>query len=403
MRDRSFLALCALILVNQMGFGIITPVLPAYARSFGLDASSVGLVIGIYGFARFLANVPAGQLAERRGRRQVLIVGTVITSIASALIATATSLPLLLAYRLLAGLGAATVLTGGQIMVGDIATPENRGRMMSTYQGFFLVGVGLGPAPGGILADQFGLRAPFVAYAIFSALACVLAMLVIRETKPEAGSASAAAISSAASADGARIRATLFSRPFLLIGAVSFVQFFARTGAVFTAVPLLGIDRAGLTASQIGYAMAGVNLLNIATLYPSGQLADRVGRKLAIAPATLFCGLAMLLWGRATDYPSFILAAAVWGLGSGISGPSPAAYVADLAPADLRGRIFGYFRSVSDFGYIIGPLLIGAMIDRFGYGTPLMATAVMFLISGVAFWAFAPEFHRRAAPAVAAS
>src|SRR5262249_16995720 len=103
-RDRSFLALCALILVNQMGFGIITPVLPAYARSFGLDASSVGLVIGIYGFARFLANVPAGQLAERRGRRQVLIVGTVITSVASALIATATSLPLLLAYRLLAGL-----------------------------------------------------------------------------------------------------------------------------------------------------------------------------------------------------------------------------------------------------------------------------------------------------------
>lgn len=399
MRDRSFLALCALILVNQMGFGIITPVLPAYARSFGLDASSVGLVIGIYGFARFLANVPAGQLAERRGRRQVLIVGTVITSIASALIATATSLPLLLAYRLLAGLGAATVLTGGQIMVGDIATPENRGRMMSTYQGFFLVGVGLGPAPGGILADQFGLRAPFVAYAIFSALACVLAMLVIRETKPEGSSAATAAVASnASSADGTRIRATLLSSPFLLIGAVSFVQFFARTGAVFTAVPLLGIDRAGLTASQIGYAMAGVNLLNIATLYPSGQLADRVGRKLAIAPATLVCGLAMLLWGRATDYPSFILAAAVWGLGSGISGPSPAAYVADLAPADLRGRIFGYFRSVSDFGYIIGPLLIGAMIDRFGYATPLMATAVMFLISGAAFWLFAPEFHRRAAP-----
>ena len=102
MRDRSFLALCALILVNQIGFGIITPVLPGFARSFGLDASSVGLVIGIYGFARFLANVPAGQIAERRGRRQVLIIGTIITSVASALMATATNLPLLLAYRLLA-------------------------------------------------------------------------------------------------------------------------------------------------------------------------------------------------------------------------------------------------------------------------------------------------------------
>ena len=163
MRDRSFVALCALILVNQMGFGLVTPVLPAYARSFGLDAASVGLVISIYGFARFLANVPAGQAAERIGRRPVLIIGTIITSVASALIATAGSLPFLLFYRLLTGLGAATVLTGGQIMVGDIATPERRGRMMSTYQGFFLVGVGLGPTPGGILADAFGVRAPFIA------------------------------------------------------------------------------------------------------------------------------------------------------------------------------------------------------------------------------------------------
>ena len=143
MRNRSFLALCFLVLVNQVGFGVITPVLPSYARSFGLSGGAVGLVIGSYGLARFLANVPAGHLAERQGRRRVIILGTAITSIAAALIATATSLTLLLAYRLLAGLGAATVLTAGEIMVGDIATPENRGRMMSLYQGFFLVCVGL--------------------------------------------------------------------------------------------------------------------------------------------------------------------------------------------------------------------------------------------------------------------
>ena len=184
MRDRSFVAVCALILVNQIGFGIVTPVLPAYARSFGLGPADIGLVIGIYGFARFLANVPAGQIAERRGRRPVLIIGTVITSVASALMATAGSLPQLLVYRLLAGLGAATVITGGQIMVGDLSNAQNRGRMMSMYQGVFLIGVGLGPTPGGLLADHLGIRAPFIAYAIFSALACVLALLIIRETRP---------------------------------------------------------------------------------------------------------------------------------------------------------------------------------------------------------------------------
>lgn len=409
LRDRTFLALCVLILVNQVGFGLMTPVLPAYSRSFGLGASEVGLVVGIYGFARFMANVPAGQLAERRGRREVLIVGTLITSVASALVASAANLPQLLAYRLLAGLGAATVLTGGQIMVGDIASPEQRGRMMSTYQGFFLVGVGLGPTPGGLLADHFGLRAPFIAYAVFSALACGLALTVIRETKPERPSGTAAPEASSAGLAGtapltASMRATLTSSAFVLIGLVSFVQFFARTGAFFTVVPLLGKERLDLSASQIGLAMTAVNVLNIATLYWAGVLADRFGRKPVIAPATIVSGLSLAIWAWAGGYPAFLLASMVWGLGSGIAGPAPAAYVADLAPSELRGRVFGAFRSVADAGYIVGPLFLGWLVDAAGYEAPLLLTAAMFLVSGAVFWVLAPEFHRaapRVAPAVA--
>jgi MFS transporter, DHA1 family, multidrug resistance protein len=394
LRDRSFLALCALILVNQLGFGIITPVLPGYARSFGLDASSVGLVIGVYGFARFLANVPAGQLAERRGRRQVLIIGTVITSVASALIAIADSLPQLLAFRLLSGLGAATVLTGGQIMVGDIASPEHRGRMMSTYQGFFLVGVGLGPAPGGVLADAFGLRAPFIAYAIFSALACLVALAFIRETRPVASAAAARAPAEHSMSQDATLRGTLLSSAFVLIAIVSWVQFFARTGAIFTLVPLLGREQADLTASQIGFAFTAVNVLTIAMLYPSGVFADRFGRKLTIAPSTIVAGLALALWAWSSDYSSFLWAAVVWGIGSGICGPAPAAYLADLAPAALRGRIFGAFRSTSDSAYIIGPLLLGALTDTYGYKLPLLLTGVLVVASGAMFWLLAPELHQ---------
>lgn len=394
MRDRTFAALCALILVNQLGFGIITPVLPAYARSFGLDASSIGLVIGIYGFARFLANVPAGQLAERGGRRKVLIVGTIITSVASALMATATDLPQLLLYRLLSGLGAATVLTGGQIMVGDIAPPERRGRMMSLYQGFFLVGVGLGPTPGGILADQFGLRAPFIAYAIFSALACGLALLLIRETKPDASAHREEEDARAASGEApASMMGTLLTPAFLLIGVVSFAQFFARTGAIFTIVPLLGKEQIGLSASQIGIAMSAVSLLNIGTLYYSGVWADRFGRKRVIAPATIVCGIGIAMFAFSGSYAMFFASAAFWGLGSGIGGPAPAAYVADFSPAALRGRVFGAFRSLSDCGYIVGPLLLGAMTDAYGFVPPLLLTAALFMASGVLFWLLAPEFH----------
>lgn len=409
MRDRSFMALCALILVNQMGFGLVTPVLPAFARSFGLDAASVGLVISIYGLARFFANVPAGHLAERSGRRPVLIVGTVITSVASALIATADSLPLLLFYRLLTGLGAATVLTGGQIMVGDIATPERRGRMMSTYQGFFLVGVGLGPTPGGILADAFGVRAPFIAYAVFSALACVVALFFIRETRPAlaatartaAGAPHEAASTPAAPAQP--LRATLLGAPFLLISIVSFATFFARTGAMFTVVPLLAREHIGLSASQLGLSLTAVSALGIVMLYPSGVLSDRFGRKRLIAPAMLVEATALAGFAVSGSYVAFLASALLWGFGSGISGPAPAAYVADLAPAEVRGPMYGIFRSVSDAGYIVGPLLLGSLIDHAGYAPPLLLTAALLATSGGLFWLFAPEFHQPArAPTPAA-
>ena len=403
LRDRTFAALCALILVNQLGFGLITPVLPSFARSFGLDASSIGLVIGIYGFARVLANVPAGQLAERGGRRKVLIIGTIITSVSSALMATATDLPQLLLYRLLSGLGAATVLTGGQIMVGDIAPPATRGRMMSLYQGFFLVGVGLGPTPGGILADHFGLRAPFIAYAVFSALACGVALLLIRETRPEPG-ARREAEHSTTDAPPASMAATMLTPAFLLIGVVSFAQFFARTGAIFTVIPLLGKEQIGLTASQIGIVMSTVSLLTIATLYHSGLWSDRFGRKRVIAPSAIVCGIGIAMFAFSSSYVMFFASAVFWGLGSGIGGPAPAAYVADLSPAALRGQMFGAFRSLSDCGYIAGPLLLGWMTDQYGFVPPLLLTAAMFISSGVLFWILAPEYHdaKRAAAATTA-
>ncbi|MGE3856362.1 MAG: MFS transporter [Dehalococcoidia bacterium] len=396
MLDRSFVALLALILVNQIGFGLITPVLPSYARSFGLDAADIGLVIGIYGFARFIANVPAGYLSDRRGRRQVLVLGTAVTSVASALIATSDSLPQLLAYRLLAGLGAATVITAGQIMVGDLARPENRGRMMSIYQGVFLFGVGLGPTPGGLLADAFGLRAPFIAYAVFSAGACLLAMLVIRETKPaEARLAEREAVTETSSAvDRATLLRTLGSRAFILIVFVSFAQFVGRTGALFTVAPLLGTEDLGLSSSKIGYALTLVNVLNIATIYFSGALADRFGRKVVIVPAMLVEGAGLALFAFADSYLLFLASAATWGFGSGISGPAPAAYVTDLAPGSVRARIFGYFRSLSDAGYVVGPLALGWIANRWGYDAPLLLTAGMILVAGVLFALFAPEFHR---------
>lgn len=388
---RIFLTLCTLILINQFGFGIITPVLPLYADSFGLGPSLIGVVIGIYGAARFLANIPAGRLAEVYGRRPVLIGGTLLTAVSSALVASAQSLPQLLAYRVMAGMGAATVLVAGQIMVGDLAGPENRARLMSTYQGFFLVGVGIGPLPGGVLADAFGLRVPFIAYAVFSALAGLVALCLIAETKPTV--ASSVATPDTTGRDDASVWSIVRSPAFVLVSAVTFVQFFARTGALFNVVPLVGRERLGLSSAQIGLTLTLVSVLNIATLYHSGVLSDRFGRKPVIWPSTVISGVSVAAFAFSGGYVAFLGSALLWGLASGVSGPSPGAYIADLAPATRRGRIFGLYRTCSDAGYIVGPLLLGWLVSLVGYTAPLLLTTAMFLVAGGLFALFAPETH----------
>src|SRR5262249_42043418 len=155
---------------------------------------------------------------------------------------------------------------------------------------------GIGPTPGGLLKDGFGLRAPFIAYGVFSALACLVALAVLRETRPAAARSIGTSARAVATPADPPARAVFTSRAFVLIGAVSFVQFWARTGALFTLVPLLGQDRIGLSATRVGLALTLPNLLNIAMLYHAGTLADRYGRKLVIAPATLVAGASMFLF-----------------------------------------------------------------------------------------------------------
>src|SRR4030081_1513560 len=175
--------MCVLIAVNQLGFGSIVPVTPLYAASFGVSPAAIGLTIALYGLARFLLAVPAGRLADRVGRRGTLALGGLVTVVGNLLCAVAPSYALFLGARFVAGAGAALILTAAQIVLADISPPAQRGRMMGIYSGVFAFAVGIGPYPGGLLAEQLGLNAPFVAYAALSSLVAVVAWLRVPETR----------------------------------------------------------------------------------------------------------------------------------------------------------------------------------------------------------------------------
>ena len=336
--------MCALIAVNQFGFGAVIPVLPLYAQSFSVSHAAIGATVAVYGLARVLLGVPTGALADRLGRRGTLAIGGAVSAFGNLWCAAAETFAELLAARLVAGAGAGVVLTAGLIVLADITTTANRGRAMAIYQGVFLFAVGIGPFPGGYLAETFGHEAPFLVYGVAGVLAALLAWFRVAETRRLAVAATDASGAVARPPLLAQLR-TLAAHPgFLLVCGIGFGNALARTGALFSVVPILAQQRLALSATATGFGLALGSVLGLAVTYPGGALADRYGRKTVIVPATILTAGAMLCFAAAPNYAVFLLACALWGTASAAAGATPTAYAADSAPPGMNAAAMGAYR-----------------------------------------------------------
>lgn len=385
---------CILIAINQLGFGSIVPILPLYAETFDVSQAAIGLTIGIYGFARFLMNVPTGYIADRFGRREALAVGGAVTVVGNLISALAGSYWLFLSGRFVAGAGAAMVITGTQIIVADISKPANRGRLMSIYMGTFMFAVGFGPLPGGLLGEHVSLSAPFYVYCILGAVVGVLAWIKVPETRGwrEDGKFDAPV---ARLPFGQQLRLLTSQLGFTLIAIVSFCTFFARTGGLFNLIPSLADDKIGLSSGQIGMGLAMISLMGLLLAYPSGVMVDRYGRKWVIVLSTVFSGISMFTFAQAPNFLWFMVACLLWATSAGVAAAAPSAYAADMAPKGMNAPAMSMYRMLADFGYVAGPLLLGTTADIFATETALYATAIMVIVAGAVFAWLAPESYQR--------
>ena len=394
---RVLLWMCVLVAVNQLGFGAMIPSLALYAQSFGVPASAIGMAVAAYGLARFTTAIPAGQLSDWLGRRPTLAIGGLVSALGNLWCAWATAYPEFIVARFVAGAGAGLILTTGQVVLADISTPERRGRTIAIYQGTFLFAVGIGPFPGGFLAEHLGLAAPFVAYGSASGLATVVAWFAVSETRDLSRPARRAG-----DADnlpfGKQLRLLLGKTGFLLVSLISLMNSVVRTGGLFAIVPMLATALLGLSVGAIGFALMLGSICGLVAAYPAGWLADRLGRKAVIVPATIMTGVSMLLFCIAPTYVWFAAACILWSVASSIGGAAPAAYAADSAPQGMNAAAMSTFRMMGDAGYVIGPLALGFIADLHGPITALLVAAALMVAVGIAFALIAPETHRGHSP-----
>jgi len=425
----------------------LRPVLPLFAKGFGVGAAAVGTTLSAYAAARLCTNIPSGMLADRRGRKPLLVWGPAITALGMVGCGMSTSFPQLLAARCVTGVGSALQNTGAQLFLADISTPDNRAQCLGTNQAAALIGSFLGPAVGGVLGELCGLRAPFIATGCAAGVAALYGAIRLPETRKAKSStalqppavaapassssqntrqegfapakqhqtAMAATDSMAAAPKGANEgaekkaaaselpawRRLLGSRNFRAIALVNAAVFTTNNGARAVLMPLLAKETLGMKTSLLGFVFAGMAVVAFLGVLPASRLSDRLGRKWAIVPSAVATAGALLLMARAGCVEAFVGAAALYAVGTAIIGQSPAAYAADVMPADAAGLGLGIYRCAGDLGLMFGPALLGLLADATSVGTALAANAAA-LTAVIVWFAWTARCPKRMAAEAAA-
>ncbi len=371
--------LSLILFLSLAGNTVILPVLPAIRQEMGLDYTAIATIVSAYGLGRVILDIPAGFLVDRVSRHGMLVVGLALVVGASLYGAVAPSHFDLLVTRFLLGAASAVVNTAILASMSEVPSGGKRTTVLSLYQNAFNTAQTLFPMVGGLLGTWFHWRSVFWSGAVLGVLTIPLVRWAVR---PAVGRPSGAA---AAPAGGARLMS--YVPAMAAVYFVIFTGFTNRSGVRNLVLPAYGGDHLGLDPLAIATSLMVVALVSIGAAYGGARLADRFGNRAVVVPALALAALADLSLLLATDHLTLMLVAV--GLGfSDLVGGSLTAMLLDVAPARLRGLALGLYRLTVDSAIMLGPVLLGALLDAGGYPLPLVVAGVVALIGSAATFTF---------------
>ncbi|MFN2134158.1 MAG: MFS transporter [Anaerolineae bacterium] len=379
--------------------GLLLPVLPLYAQGFGVSYALVGLVSAGASVGMLVGDLPGGMLVRQLGQKRAMLLGLVCTVLPTVALFWARSIPEAIAYRVLSGFGQAMYNVARHAYVTDVVHVNARGRAISLLGGLFRVGRFAGPLAGGLIAQHYGLRAPFLVVAVTGAAAAA-AVVAFVEKSPRSpsvpGPARPGRFGHLSSALHSRAQELTFA------GAGQVFAQMIRGGRTII-LPLYASDVLGLDVQGIGLILSLSSAVDMLLFYPAGLIMDRVGRKWAIVPSFLVQALGMGLVPLTGSFAGLVLVSMLIGLGNGLGSGSMMTLGADLAPRQSRGEFLGIWRLIGDAGSSGGPLLVGGIADWVALPTAALLLAGAGLAAGTVFALFVPETLRRPQPSASTS
>lgn len=378
MKRRPLIVIFAVVFFDLLGFGIVIPILPYYAKAYGASASTLGWLMTSYSLMQFFFAPLWGRLSDRIGRRPVLLASIAGGAVAMLVLGWAPSLFWLFVGRSLAGIFAANISTA-TAYIADVTSEDDRARGMGLIGAAFGLGFIFGPAFGGLLSD-FGFGVPMFAAASLAIGNLVFAWFALeeparahgREATPAARRFDVLAIRSALSDSRTRVAVFLF---FLV--TVAFTQ-------MEVALAFFVAARHGFDAQRTGWLLA---MMGVVMVVVQGGLIGRLsrwaGETALIIAGTLLMALALVLVGSSAHTAPLYAGLALLAFGNGITNPSLSSLASRGASPESRGATMGVYQSAGSLARVFGPLLAGYTYDHFGIGRPFLVAAGLMAL---AFW-----------------
>ena len=360
--------------VIALGYGLVSPVLPQFAKSFDVGVAASSVIVSAFAFTRLLFAPAGGALITRLGERPVYVTGLLIVAASTGACAFAQDYWQLLIFRGLGGIGSTMFTVSAMGLIIRLAPPSIRGRVSSAYASAFLLGSIGGPVLGGLLA-RFGLRVPFLVYAVALVIAAAVVFFRLKDASLRAKESKQAQVPMS-------FRDAFGDSAYRAALASSFANGWSSIGVRVALIPLFAASVLGAGPAIAGIALAVFAAGNAATLLVSGRLADTVGRRPLILSGLVINGIATGALGFTNSVWLFLVVSVIAGAGSGLVNPAQQATVADVIGNDRSGgKVLAAFQMTADAGAIAGPILAGLLADHLSFAWAFGLTGVIALLA----------------------
>ena len=343
------------LLVVNLGFGMFTPILPQYADTLGIDASALGFAYSLYNVALLVCLVPAGAMADRFGRVRMIVIGTVLFSLSSLMLAFVMDIVQFAIARMIEGAGTALTTPAVFALTADLAPTERRGRGMGFTGTLETVGSLASPTVGGVVAQTAGLRIPF--YVAFVASLVSAALVVpIRDH----GGQSHASESSPLDMFRSLHQNIIQNGSLLVLCFRGFI--IGITQGLYVLVFVLYMTfKLGMALAEVGFAFTLISGSILAFSFLAGHFSDRFGRKPFVIVGGVIIASSLIAFSLTSSLLQVYLVCLILGFGVALNNAPINALLADCVIHEIRAKVMGGYEVVVSLGRMLGLMILGTL------------------------------------------